>query len=82
MNIKKHLSATICKCLTAVIVLMGYVGANSQDLAHVSFYEAAEQGYLRNPMETTSGVVATNNRFNEIYLIKDNKISTIFSGAN
>ena len=82
MNIKKHLSTTICKCLTAVIALMGYVGANSQDLAHVSYYEAAEQGYLRNPMETTSGVVATNNRFNEIYLIKDNKISTIFSGAN
>ena len=48
--------------------------------AQVNTYDVADQGYLRKPMEAKNGLVLTNNRYSEIYLLQDNQLKTLVKG--
>lgn len=45
--------------------------------AQINGYEIADIGYLTQPMETKSGIVASNNNFSEIYLVENNELKTL-----
>lgn len=43
----------------------------------INTYEIADMGYLRAPMESNSGIVLSNNRYSEIYLLRNNQLTTL-----
>ena len=45
--------------------------------AQINGYELADVGYLTQPMETRSGIVASNNNYSEIYLLQNNELKTL-----
>ncbi len=57
---------------------VGFAHANPdwQELAGVG-YEIADQGYLAAPVQAKVGIVATNNRHSEIYLLQNNQLKTL-----
>ena len=60
---------------TLLLLCVIFVG-----FAHVNTYDVADQGYLRKPMEAKNGLVLTNNRYSEIYLLQDNQLKTLVKG--
>ena len=51
-------------------------------IAQIDTHEIGDMGYLRNPMETANGIIATNNRYSEIYTIKDGTLTPILTANN
>ena len=49
-------------------------------VAEVNPYELGDNGYLRSPMQSKDGIVLSNNRFTEIYLLKDGNLNTLVKG--
>ena len=45
--------------------------------SQIDYYEIANKGYLRNPMEVKNGIVLSNNRFTEIYLLENGELTTL-----
>lgn len=72
----KNFKFSWLKKLMAVAVLFTSATAFSQ----IDTYEVGDMGYLRSPMESKSGIVLSNNRYSEIYLFKDSKLTTLVSG--
>lgn len=62
------------------LVLSLFLGISSIAMGQVNSYEINDLGYLRSPKETTSGIVLTNNRFSEIYLLKNDQLTTLVKG--
>ena len=61
--------------LIAIILFMG-LPAKSQ----INSYEVAEMGFLCSPKEAANGIVATNNRNSEIYLVSGKEVRTLYTG--
>lgn len=67
---------------TNLFVLLFFVIQNlasAQDKKKFDAYKAESDGYFTNFMETTSGIVATDNYASAIYLFQDDKCKTLFS---
>lgn len=64
------LKALMCSAL-ASIAFISY--------SQVDTYDVADLGYLCKPMESKSGLVFTNNRYSEIYLLKGSELKPIVS---
>ena len=45
--------------------------------SQIDYYAIANKGYLRNPMEVKNGIVLSNNRFTEIYLLENGELTTL-----
>ena len=71
-----NFGASILKKLICVMLL----GISFNAFAEVNSYEIGENGYLRSPMETKDGIVLSNNRFTEIYLLKNGELTTLVKG--
>ena len=67
----RFLREILCVMLLGV-AFVGYSQINS--------YEIGDNGYLRSPMESESGIVLSNNRFSEIYLLKNGELTTLVKG--
>ena len=65
--------ASILKKLMCLMLL----GVPFAGFSQVDTYEIAENGYLRSPMEAKSGIVLSNNRFSEIYLLQDGELKSL-----
>ena len=62
------------------LMLALFLSISSIAVSQVNSYEINELGYLRSPMETKNGIVLSNNHFTEIYLLKDNQLTTLVKG--
>ena len=51
-------------------------------IAQIDTHEVGDMGYLRSPMESSNGIIATNNRYSEIYTIKNNTLTPILTANN
>lgn len=69
----------ITSLLKKLIFLMVF-GFSFSGFSQVNSYEIGDLGYLRNPKESKNGIVLSNNRFTEIYLLKDNQLTTLVKG--
>ena len=69
--------STIKKVAIASLLMTSF-GASAQ----IDMYEVGDMGYLRTPMETANGIIVTNNRYSEIYTLKDNKLTPILRANN
>ncbi len=76
MKLTTTLTTSWLKKLFSLTLLCVSVTGFSQ----VDTYEIGDMGYLRNPMESKNGIVVSNNRYSEIYLLKDNQLTTLLSG--
>ncbi len=73
---KRRQMATLLRMLMCVLSLsVSVIG-----FAQVNTYEIGDLGYFRNPMESKDGIVLTNNRYTEIYVLRDNQLTTLVSG--
>lgn len=81
MNQSNNYISSLKKLLfTASLTVLSAASVNAADI--VDTYEAGDMGFLRNPMESANGIVLTNNRYSEIYTLKDNQLTTILQGRN
>ena len=62
------------------LMLALFLSISSIAVSQVNSYEINELGFLRSPMETKNGIVLSNNHFTEIYLLKDNQLTTLVKG--
>ncbi len=69
--------STVKKAVMAAVLMTSF-GASAQ----IDMYEVGDMGYLRTPMESANGIIMTNNRFSEIYTLKDNKLTPILKANN
>ena len=76
MSIFTKLS-TVKKAVIAAVLMTSF-GASAQ----IDSYEVGDMGYLRTPMETANGIIVTNNRYSEIYTLKDNTLTPILRANN
>lgn len=58
------------------------LSTSSISYAEIDTHEIGDMGYLRTPMESANGLIMTNNRYSEIYTLKDNKLTPILQGRN
>ena len=73
---KKHFLSALKTLAFSALLSISFTSA-----AQVDTYEAGERGFLRSPMEAADGsFVLTNNRFTEIYALRDGKLTTLVSG--
>lgn len=75
MYIKNRFSSVLKTLLCSVLFCVPFA-----IFAQVNTYEIGDMGYLRSPMESKNGIVLSNNRFSEIYLLKDNQLTTLVTG--
>ncbi|MGM9847572.1 MAG: hypothetical protein ACI31F_06435 [Muribaculaceae bacterium] len=67
------------KCLISILLFScSAVTLNASD----DYYETAILGYVKNPIETKIGIVATNSHNSELFTIKDGVKSTILKSRN
>ena len=66
------------KKTVVVALLMTSFGMSAQ----IDMYEVGDMGYLRSPMETANGIIVTNNRYSEIYTLKNNTLTPILRANN
>lgn len=72
-------------CLLTLIVGAALFGFSYTQAAEPVFnestsYEMVSKGYLTNPKQTKEGVIVTNNRHSEVYLVENGQLNTILSG--
>ena len=75
MYTKRNFSSMLRTLMCSALMCVAFVG-----FAQVNTYDVADQGYLRKPMEAKNGLVLTNNRYSEIYLLQDNQLKTLVKG--
>lgn len=63
-------------------MLFATLSVSSISYAEIDTHEIGDMGYLRTPMESANGLIVTNNRYSEIYTLKDNKLTPILQGRN
>ena len=66
------------KTFTFIMLLLASVNG----FAQIDTHEIGDMGYLRNPMESANGIITTNNRYSEIYTIKNNTLTPILKANN
>ena len=69
--------STVKKAVVAVALMTSF-GMSAQ----IDMYEVGDMGYLRTPMETANGIIVTNNRYSEIYTLKNNTLTPILRANN
>ena len=69
--------STVKKAVVAA-VLMTSMGASAQ----IDSYEVGDMGFIRTPMESANGIIVTNNRYSEIYTLKNNTLTPILRANN
>ena len=50
--------------------------------AAIDMYEVGDMGFIRTPMESANGIIVTNNRYSEIYTLKNNTLTPILRANN
>ena len=81
MNQSNNYISSLKKLLfTASLVALSATPIQAEDFANP--YEAADMGYLCSPMESSNGIILTNNRYSEIYTLKGNQLTPILQGRN
>ena len=75
MNIFTKL--TIKKAAIAAALMTSF-GAS----AAIDAYEVGDMGFIRTPMESANGIIVTNNRYSEIYALKNNTLTPILRANN
>lgn len=63
-------------------MLFATLSVSSISYAEIDTHEIGDMGYLRTPMESANGLIVTNNRYSEIYTLKNNKLTPILQGRN
>ena len=76
MSIFTKLS-TVKKAVAAAVLMTSF-GMSAQ----IDMYEVGDMGFLRTPMESANGIIVTNNRYSEIYTLKDNTLTPILRANN
>ena len=76
MSIFTKLS-TIKKVAIASLLMTSF-GAS----AAIDMYEVGDMGFIRTPMESANGIIVTNNRYSEIYTLKNNTLTPILRANN
>ena len=76
MSIFTKLS-TVKKAVIAALLMTSF-GMSAQ----IDMYEVGDMGYLRTPMESVNGIIVTNNRYSEIYTLKNNTLTPILRANN
>ncbi len=76
MNIFTKFS-TIKKAVVAAVLMTSF-GAS----AAIDMYEVGDMGFIRTPMESANGIIVTNNRYSEIYTLKNNTLTSILRANN
>ena len=66
--------------LLRMLMCMMLLGISFAGFSQVDTYEITEMGYLRSPMEAKNGIILSNNRFSEIYVLKDNQLTALVAG--
>ena len=69
---------SILKKAAIASLLMTSFGMSAQ----IDMYEVGDMGYLRTPMESANGIIVTNNRYSEIYTLKNNTLTPILRANN
>lgn len=69
--------STVKKAVVAAVLMTSF-GMSAQ----IDMYEVGDMGYLRTPMETANGIIVTNNRYSEIYTLKNNQLTPILRANN
>ncbi len=71
------------KKLTLLVLLLPFFTVFAQDFdmkanfSNSVGYNITEKGYIALPKQTAKGIIATNNRYSEIYLVKDKSLKTL-----
>lgn len=60
-----------------IIFLLSFICVSLLAQSQINYYEVADKGYLRMPIEVKDGIVMSNNRFTEIYLLRNGELSTL-----
>lgn len=74
MYTNNRFSSFLKKLMCSAFLTVSLLGT-SQEV--INTYEIADMGYLRAPMESNSGIVLSNNRYSEIYLLRNNQLTTL-----
>ena len=69
--------STIKKVAIASLLMTSF-GAS----AAIDMYEVGDMGFIRTPMESANGIIVTNNRYSEIYTLKNNTLTPILRANN
>ena len=69
--------STIKKVAIASLLMTSF-GASAQ----IDAYEVGDMGFIRTPMESANGIIVTNNRYSEIYTLKNNTLTPILRANN
>ena len=75
MYTKRNFYSMLRTMMFSALMCIAFAG-----IAQVNTYDVADLGYLRKPMESKSGLVLTNNRYSEIYLLQDGQLKTLVKG--
>ena len=76
MSIFTKLS-TVKKAVVAALLMTSF-GMSAQ----IDMYEVGDMGFIRTPMESANGIIVTNNRYSEIYTLKNNTLTPILRANN
>ena len=69
--------STVKKVVVAALLMTSF-GAS----AAIDMYEVGDMGFIRTPMESANGIIVTNNRYSEIYTLKNNTLTPILRANN
>ena len=69
---------SILKKAAIASLLMTSFGMSAQ----IDMYEVGDMGFIRTPMESANGIIVTNNRYSEIYTLKNNTLTPILRANN
>ena len=69
--------STIKKAVVAAVLMTSF-GMSAQ----IDMYEVGDMGFIRTPMESANGIIVTNNRYSEIYTLKNNTLTPILRANN
>ena len=69
---------SILKKAAIASLLMTSFGMSAQ----IDMYEVGDMGFIRTPMESANGIIVTNNRYSEIYALKNNTLTPILRANN
>ena len=72
------LTKSSIKKVAIASLLMTSFGASAQ----IDAYEVGDMGFIRTPMESANGIIVTNNRYSEIYTLKNNTLTSILRANN
>ena len=77
MNLKLNSPSFLKK-----VALCFMLASTATGIAQIDTHEVGDMGYLCTPMESTNGIIATNNRYSEIYVLKNNELTPILKANN